>query len=136
MLPLKAHVQNRRIVVDEPTDLPEGTALGVVVVEEGDSLDDMLPEDRARLEAVLDAGLKAQREGRVTGVLGLSADQRLALATELLDSVDGSDPAWEQEFARELRRRSEAFQSGAVVGIPATQVHAEARDRLRARSAL
>jgi hypothetical protein len=65
MVSLKAHVQNGRIVVDEPTDLPEGTALGVVVVEEEDSLDDMTPEDRAELERVLDAGFRAIREGRV-----------------------------------------------------------------------
>jgi hypothetical protein len=66
--------------------------------------------------------------------LGLAPDQRLALATELLESVQGSDPAWERDFARELRRRSDEFRSGAIVGIPAAQVHSEARERLRARS--
>jgi hypothetical protein len=66
MVPLKAHVQNGHIVVDEPTDLPEGTVLGVVVIEDDDSLDDMPSEDRVRLEAVLDAGLADIRAGRVT----------------------------------------------------------------------
>jgi hypothetical protein len=66
MLRLKAHVQNGRIVVDEPTDLPEGTALGIVVIEEEDSLDDMPLEERTRLNAVLDLGLADIRAGRVT----------------------------------------------------------------------
>lgn len=66
-------------------------------------------------------------------VLDLSPVQRLALATELFDSVEGADPAWDEEFARELRRRSDAYRSGASPGVPAVQVHAEARARLRAR---
>lgn len=64
MLPLKAHVQNGHIVVDEPTDLPEGTAL-MVIVEEEDSLDDMAPEERAQLDRALRASLEDVRAGRV-----------------------------------------------------------------------
>ena len=65
MLSLKAHVENGHIVVDEPTDLPEGTVLSIVVVEE-DSLDDMTPAERSQLDHALDAGFQAVREGRVT----------------------------------------------------------------------
>ena len=35
---LKARVENGRIVIDEPTDLPEGTVLDVVVAEPDDEL--------------------------------------------------------------------------------------------------
>jgi hypothetical protein len=31
---LKAHVENGRIIVDDPTDLPDGTELYVVAVDE------------------------------------------------------------------------------------------------------
>lgn len=65
MLPLKTHVKNGRVVLDEPVDLPDGTPV-VLLVEEQDSLDDMTPEDRAELDLVLDAGFQAVAEGRVT----------------------------------------------------------------------
>lgn len=47
---LRAHVDNGRIVVDEPVELPDGTSLQVVVVDNGDQLDDA---DRSRLHAAL-----------------------------------------------------------------------------------
>jgi hypothetical protein len=50
MAPLKAHVRNGRIVVDEPTDLPEGEVLYLERVDPGDELDD---EERERLHASL-----------------------------------------------------------------------------------
>jgi len=37
--------------LDEPTDLPEGTVLDLVLDDEGDDLDD---EERARLHAALE----------------------------------------------------------------------------------
>ena len=51
---LKAHVKNGRIIVDEPTDLPEGTELYLVPAEGDDEMDD---EERAELEAAIDEGL-------------------------------------------------------------------------------
>jgi hypothetical protein len=50
MLPLRARVTNGRLVLNEPTTLPEGTEVEIAVVE--DELDD---DDRARLHAALDA---------------------------------------------------------------------------------
>jgi putative addiction module component (TIGR02574 family) len=50
--------------------------------------------------------------------LGLSPDARLALATELLDSVEGSDPAWEQAWSRELDRRAAEADAHPEQGIP------------------
>ena len=34
MIALKAHVENGRIIVDEPTDLPDGTKLHVATMDE------------------------------------------------------------------------------------------------------
>jgi hypothetical protein len=47
---LKAHVRSGRLVLDEPTDLPEGSEVQVVV-DEG-ALDDA---ERAKLEEALEA---------------------------------------------------------------------------------
>lgn len=55
---LRARVQNGRLVVDEPTALPEGTVLDLVVDDEGDDLD---AADRAlRDEALVKAWQQAQ----------------------------------------------------------------------------
>lgn len=54
-LPLTARVVNGRIVVDEPTDLPEGTAVGVVVIfllSEGSDGRTIVPLEQ-RLDAAL-----------------------------------------------------------------------------------
>jgi hypothetical protein len=36
---VRAHVKRGRLVVDEPTSLPDGTVLDLVVDDEGDDLD-------------------------------------------------------------------------------------------------
>ena len=59
---LKAHVKNGRIIVDEPTDLPEGTELYLVPAEDDDEMDD---EERAELEAAIDEGLDDFEAGRI-----------------------------------------------------------------------
>jgi hypothetical protein len=66
MLPLKARVKNGRLVLDEPTDLPEGDEIDLVPLDEvlaigGDDLDD---EDRARLHASIERGLEDVKAGR------------------------------------------------------------------------
>jgi hypothetical protein len=50
MRALKAHVRGGRLVLDEPTELPEGTEIELVPVD-GDQMDEA---DRAELEAALD----------------------------------------------------------------------------------
>lgn len=62
-------------------------------------------------------------------VLALSPRDRLALAAELFDSVEGSDPEWEQAWALEIDRRAAEIDSGAARTIP----WPEARARLEAR---
>jgi hypothetical protein len=63
---LKAHVKNGRLVLDEPTDLPEGREVELVPVDEvlasgGDYLDD---EERERLHASIRRGLEDVKAGR------------------------------------------------------------------------
>ena len=59
MKALKAHVMGGRVVLDEPTELPDGTEVELTVVED----DDFGPEERARLDAALGAGIAAARAG-------------------------------------------------------------------------
>ena len=66
---LRARVTNGRIHLDEPTDLPEGTELSVVVDARGD--DALSPEEDAGLIAALDS-IRARR-----GVDGATARARL-----------------------------------------------------------
>lgn len=58
MQSLKAHVHNGRLVLDEPTDLPEGEVVELVPVE-----DDFDDEERAELHRALDEGIAAGRAG-------------------------------------------------------------------------
>ena len=58
---IKARVHARRLVVDEPTDLPEGTELELLPLDPGDWLDEA---DRAALHEALresDADVAAGR---------------------------------------------------------------------------
>ncbi len=65
-----AHVRNGHIVVDEPTDLPEGTKLKLQVVDVPEALDD---EAREALHAKLGEGLAAARAGRTVSVEALKS---------------------------------------------------------------
>ena len=47
---LRATVKDGHLVLHEPVDLPEGTVVDLMPVDEGDDLDD---DDRARLHAAL-----------------------------------------------------------------------------------
>jgi hypothetical protein len=68
MLTVRARVKNGRLVLDEPTDLPEGAEVELEAV--GDDLDH---EDRARLHAALDAADDELRAGK-----GIPGEQVLA----------------------------------------------------------
>lgn len=57
MQALKAHVHNGRLVLDEPTDLPEGTEVELL------ALDDLDPEERARLLQAIDEGVDDVERG-------------------------------------------------------------------------
>lgn len=64
MLPLKAHVQNGHFVIEEPTDLPEGTEVQLLLVQD-DTLDDLPPDERAEVLQMLEAGFDDIEAGRV-----------------------------------------------------------------------
>jgi hypothetical protein len=75
MQALKAHVHNGRLVLDEPTDLPEGEVVELVPLDEvlargGDYLDD---EDRAALHRELEASIAEAKAGQL-----IDADEVLA----------------------------------------------------------
>jgi hypothetical protein len=75
MQALKAHVHNGRLVLDEPTDLPEGEVVELVPLDEvlargGDYLDD---EERAALHRELEASFAEAKAGQL-----IDADEVLA----------------------------------------------------------
>ncbi len=61
MAPMKAHVIDGKIVVDEPVEMPEGTELYVVQVPLEDEMTD---EDRAELNAMLEESFQELAEGK------------------------------------------------------------------------
>jgi hypothetical protein len=59
MKAFRAHVKNGRLVVDEPTELPEGSVLFLVPADEDDGAED------DGLEAALEEGLDDIEAGRI-----------------------------------------------------------------------
>lgn len=72
MKAIRAHVENGRIIVDDPTDLPEGTVLQLVAV----TSTDMSAEERAEFLAALDESIEDEEAGRM--------DDAVAFADRLL----------------------------------------------------
>jgi len=75
MQPMKAKVRNGRLVLDEPTDLPDGEEIDLVSLDEvlargGDYLDD---EERAELHRELEASIVESEAGQL-----IDADEALA----------------------------------------------------------
>jgi hypothetical protein len=62
MGPLRARVLNGRLVLDEPTTLPEGTVLDLVADDEGD---DLTAQERGALHDALSASWKSAEAGRL-----------------------------------------------------------------------
>jgi hypothetical protein len=58
---LKAHVHNGRLVLDEPTDLPEGAEVQLTIVDD----DEMGDDERARLHAALERSMAQAKAGRL-----------------------------------------------------------------------
>jgi hypothetical protein len=58
---VRATVRNGRLILDQPTDLPEGTVLDLVVDDEGDQLD---PRERDALNAAISRSLQETEQGR------------------------------------------------------------------------
>jgi hypothetical protein len=73
-----AHVQNGRLMLDQPTALPEGTIVELVGVDDvmaadGDDLDE---EERAALDVELEASFVDEQAGRLIDVADALADLR------------------------------------------------------------
>jgi hypothetical protein len=56
----RARVIDGRLIVDEPTTLPEGTVLDLVVDDEGDEMNE---EERAELHKHIERSWKSARQG-------------------------------------------------------------------------
>ena len=62
MNPLRARVENGRLVLDEPTTLPEGTVVDLVADDEGDDLTDA---ERRALHAAIASSWQSAEGGRL-----------------------------------------------------------------------
>ena len=62
MSPVRARVEKGRLVVDEPTSLPEGMIVDLVADDEGDDLTD---EERRALHETLSASWESAEAGRL-----------------------------------------------------------------------
>lgn len=85
MQPLKAKVHNGRLVLDEPTDLPEGEVVDLVPVDEvlahgGDYLDD---DERQRLHDSLRRSIEQMKAGQL-----IEADAAMPEDELRLDELD------------------------------------------------
>jgi hypothetical protein len=69
MPPLKAHVRNGRLVLDEPTDLPEGEVVYLQPVD----VDDMSDAERDALHDSIRESLEQMKNGQL-----IDADEALA----------------------------------------------------------
>jgi hypothetical protein len=70
---IRARVSKGKLVVDEPTDLPEGTVLDLVVDDEGDDLDDA---ERQALHQHLDKAMANIKAGKGRPAADVLADLR------------------------------------------------------------
>jgi hypothetical protein len=62
MSPLRAHVEKGRLVLDEPTTLPDGTVVDLVADDEDD---DLTAEERRALHEALSASRKSAEAGHL-----------------------------------------------------------------------
>jgi len=73
MGPIRARVKNGRLILDEPTDLPEGTVLDLVLDDEGDEL---TPEERKVLHGELRRSAREAKTGKTKPAAKVLADLR------------------------------------------------------------
>lgn len=73
MSPLRARVEKGRLVLDEPTALPEGTVVDLVADDEGDDLTD---EERRALHDALSASWKSAESRRIRPAAGILDELR------------------------------------------------------------
>ncbi len=72
-MPVRATVQHGRLIVDEETQLPNGTVLDLVIDDEGDDLDDV---QRQALDASISTSLRQATNGDMAPVADIMARLR------------------------------------------------------------
>jgi hypothetical protein len=78
MVTLKAHVKNGQLVIDEPTELPEG-AEADVILHVADPHDELYPEERAELNGMLGESLEELEQGKAVDGEAFLAELRSRL---------------------------------------------------------
>jgi hypothetical protein len=76
MCALKARVENGRLKLDEPTDLPEGTVVPLEIADDWDDLDDA---ERAALHEAIREGFEDAKAGRTIDAEQWAAELRSRL---------------------------------------------------------
>ncbi|HEY2405191.1 MAG TPA: hypothetical protein VGI10_04270 [Polyangiaceae bacterium] len=81
MSALKAHVENGRLKLDEPTDLPEGQVVELIPLDEVISTggDDLDAKERAALHRSLDESIADEEAGNVEDLSKIIAELRAEL---------------------------------------------------------
>jgi hypothetical protein len=69
----RAHVRNGKLVLEVPTDLPEGTAVELI---RPDTEDDIPPEERQAFEAALSRGMEQAERGETSSASDVLARLR------------------------------------------------------------
>jgi hypothetical protein len=73
---LKAHVRNGHFVIDERTDLPEGTEVELQLVKVADAFANLDPEERKELEEAIEEGFRDFEHGDHMGAREFLAQLR------------------------------------------------------------
>lgn len=73
MSPLRARVEKGRLVLDEPTTLPDGTVIDLVADDEGDNLTE---DERRILHEALETSWKSAEAGRLRPASEILAELR------------------------------------------------------------
>ena len=74
MSPFRARVENGRLILDEPTALPNGTVVDLVAADYGDSL---TKDERRILHEALEASWKSAEAGRLRPASEILGELRL-----------------------------------------------------------
>jgi len=76
MQPLRAHVRDRRLMLDEPTDLPDGTAVELVSIDDVVASGGYLMDDETRAVFVqeLEASFAEEDDGQLIDAADVIAD--------------------------------------------------------------
>jgi hypothetical protein len=121
MNPVRARVRDGRFTLDEPTDLPEGTEVELVVAE-GDELTD---DDRAALHRAMESSMQPRRP-KESRLIQDARRPRRRMPDVLLAIIGPSNMSF-FEYNLEARVSSDcsspARESGATIVAPAPQLN-------------